>query len=63
MTCPDPNALTVAERTGHRRYCELTDPAHPDYNPAYVALVARLAAEPWPPTPAPPEAKPSPGGG
>lgn len=45
----------VVVRTGHARYRELTDPAHPDYRAGYVGVVrreaARLRGEPAPPVP------------
>lgn len=35
----------VTARPGHRRYRDLCDPVHPSYNPDYVPVVMRLAAE------------------
>ena len=43
--CPDPNALLAAQQTNHWRYCELCDPAHPAYNPAYHAVVRKIAGD------------------
>lgn len=50
-----PRALDiVVSRTGHVRYRELCDPAHPDYNPAYIPLVLRQAEDDAPlPVPVP----------
>ena len=42
MTLAEALDIVVA-RTGHRRYRELCDPAHPDYNPDYIPVVIRLA--------------------
>jgi hypothetical protein len=43
----DSEALNlVVARTGHRRYRELLDPAHPDHNPAYWPIVRALATAP-----------------
>lgn len=37
-------AVRVAvDRTGHRRYAELLDPAHPDFNLAYEPIVRAIA--------------------
>lgn len=39
----------VISRTRHERYRELCDPAHPDYNPAYIPIVFQMAgAQPDP---------------
>lgn len=46
-------AVRIAvERTGHRRFAELLDPAHPDFNLAYEPMV-RAIAEGRTPAPAP----------
>jgi hypothetical protein len=42
----------VVSRTKHGRYRELCDPAHPDYDPSYIATVLHMAEQPWPPDPA-----------
>jgi hypothetical protein len=42
----------LAETTGHRRYCELVDPGHPAYRPAYIPLLAETAPAPEPEDPA-----------
>lgn len=47
-------AIRIAvDRTGHRRYSELLNPEHPDFNPAYEPIV-RAIAEGQPPPVAPP---------
>jgi hypothetical protein len=40
----DEDLELVVAATGHARYREVTDPAHPDYRPAYREVVAREAA-------------------
>ena len=52
MTDSEALALVVA-RTGHRRFLEQLDPAHPDYDPRYWPHVRRMAEEP-PPEPSAP---------
>ena len=46
----------VVAQTGHHRFRELLDPAHPDYNPGYGPVVLRMAAglSPHPPYVSPP---------
>ncbi len=45
----DPESLErVVARTGHRRFRDLLDPAHPDFNPAYWATVRQLDGQPAP---------------
>jgi hypothetical protein len=44
MRCPDPDARAAAARTGVYRYCQLCDPAHPSYDPAYLPLVKAIAS-------------------
>lgn len=40
----DAEALAEAiRRTGHARYADLVDPAHPDYQPAYWTHIRRAA--------------------
>lgn len=34
----------VLSRTGHLRYRDLTDPAHPDHDPHYIPVVRAMAA-------------------
>ena len=61
---------TVIARTGHRRYRDLCDPEHPDFNPGYIPIVRALAERPGPtsaPIPAgrddrPPHGRPAAGG-
>lgn len=43
MTAEDLDLVVAA--TGHARYRDLCDPAHPDHDPRYLAAVARRAAE------------------
>lgn len=51
MTLAEAIAI-VSARPGHRRYRDLCDPNHPEFNPDYEPVVLRLAAEPFPPAPA-----------
>src|SRR6185437_2924334 len=53
MACTDPNAIRAAELTGHRRFLELLDPDHPDYDPRYAPVVAAIAGVPESPPPVP----------
>lgn len=54
--------MTIAEAldyivglTGHDRFRQLCDLAHPDFHPDAPALMIRLASEGWtPPPPSPP---------
>jgi hypothetical protein len=49
----DPEALDIAvARTGHARFRELLDPAHPDHDPRYWEVVRGLAG--GTPVPEPP---------
>lgn len=54
-----PTIRGAALVTGHRRWCELMDPGHPDYNPrmreVYIRTTYHLAGMDPPPTPATPE--------
>lgn len=43
---PHPDAVKAAQLTGHRRYLELCDPDHPDYDAAYLPAVRRIARGP-----------------
>lgn len=51
----------VIQRTGHVRYRELCDPAHPAYNPAYIPIVLAMAADLTGAAPAPIPIPPAPG--
>jgi hypothetical protein len=42
MTLAQALAIVVG-RTRHERYRELCDPAHPDYEPAYIPIVFGMA--------------------
>lgn len=42
-------------RTGHRRFAELLDPSHPDYNPRYWRVVRKMAGVTEPPPVVEPE--------
>jgi hypothetical protein len=44
----------VVGRTGHKRYRQLVDPTHPDYDHRYLELVRQLAAGQVPAQPADP---------
>ncbi len=40
---PHPDAVIVAEKTGHTRFLDLCDPDNPAYNADYLPVVARIA--------------------
>ena len=52
MTLAEALELAVT-RTGHARFRDLLDPKHPDYNPAYEAVVRQIATGEPPAQPRP----------